>query len=181
MGTHFRRAKPPGPTNPGSFPSLEPSLCHRPHTGLGQGTGPINAAGITQGLLTHTETRLAQEANAPAHNLVPIPRHDPSRHPARRPAAGRWPADFGRLHGGLGRRGREPAGWRLATHTAVRAPTHPREQIELRAAAERSILAAAGVPVSVLSESDGTKAREDFRRFLHSTMMPLGKLVASPT
>ena len=37
------------------------------------GTGPINAAGITQGLLTHSETRLAQEANAAAGNIVPIP------------------------------------------------------------------------------------------------------------
>ena len=54
----------------------------------------------------------------------------------------------------------------------------PQGAIELRAAAERSILAAAGVPVTMLAESDGTAKREDFRRFLHSTMMPLGKLVA---
>ena len=141
------------------------------------GTGPINAAGITQGLLTHSETRLAQEANAAAGNIVPIP--DTAQ-------AGTLQDDLRRADGrlllvdstadwGNGAENRPGGDWqprRLGSNP-------PQGAIELRAAAERSILAAAGVPVSVLSESDGTKAREDFRRFLHSTMMPLGKLVAS--
>ena len=142
-----------------------------------QGSGPLNAAGITQGLLIHTETRLAQEANAPAHNLVPIP--DTTQ-------AGTLQDDLRRADGRLmlvdstadwgdGAENRPGGDWQIRRFGS----NPPQGAIELRAAAERSILAAAGVPVSVLSESDGTKAREDFRRFLHSTMMPLGKLVAA--
>ena len=140
-----------------------------------QGVGPLNAAGLTQSLLTNLETRLAQEANAAAGNVIPIP--DTAQ-------AGTLQEDLRRADGrltlvdsvadwGQGTENRPNQDWiprRLGANP-------PQGAIELRAAAERSILAAAGVPVSVLSESDGTKAREDFRRFLHSTMMPLGKLV----
>ena len=54
----------------------------------------------------------------------------------------------------------------------------PLPMVELRSRAELSILAAAGVPVTVLSTSDGTAKKEDFRRFLHLTLAPVGRIVA---
>ena len=140
-----------------------------------QGAGPLNNAGITQGLLTSLETRLAQESNAAAGNIVPIP--DTSQagtlQDDLRKADGRLTLVDSVADWGQGAENRPNQDWQPRRLGA----NPPAGVIELRAAAERSILAAAGVPVSVLSESDGTKAREDFRRFLHSTMMPLGRLV----
>ena len=140
-----------------------------------EGCGPLNNAGLTQALLTHLETRLAQEANAAAGNIVPIP--DTAQ-------AGSLQEDLRRADGrlllvdsvadwGQGTENRPNQDWQPRRLGA----NPPEGVISLRAGAERSILAAAGVPVSVLSESDGTKAREDYRRFLHSTMQPLGKIV----
>ena len=139
------------------------------------GSGPLNAAGITQGLLTHLETRLAQESNAAAGQIIPIP--DVLQ-------AGDLQTDLRRADGrlllvdstadwGNGAENRPGGDWQPRRLGA----DPPQGAIELRAAAERSLLAAAGVPVSVLSESDGTKAREDYRRWLHSTMQPLGKII----
>ena len=54
----------------------------------------------------------------------------------------------------------------------------PQAMVELRSRAELSILAAAGVPVTVMSTSDGTAKKEDLRRFLHLTLQPLGKIIA---
>ena len=140
-----------------------------------QGTGPLNSAGITQGLLTNLETRLAQESNAAAGNIVPIPdtAQAGSLQEDLRRADGRLTLVDSVADWGQGSENRPNQDWQPRRLGA----NPPAGVIELRAAAERSILAAAGVPVSVLSESDGTKAREDFRRFLHSTMQPLGKLI----
>ena len=54
----------------------------------------------------------------------------------------------------------------------------PLPMVELRSRAELSILAAAGVPTTVMSTSDGTAKKEDFRRFLTLTMVPIGKQIA---
>ena len=54
----------------------------------------------------------------------------------------------------------------------------PQAMVELRSRAELSVLAAAGVPVTILSLSDGTAKQKDFARFLTLTMVPLGKVIA---
>ena len=54
----------------------------------------------------------------------------------------------------------------------------PLPMVELRTRAELSVLACAGVPVTVLSQSDGTAKKEDFRRFLHLTLQPVGRIIA---
>ena len=50
--------------------------------------------------------------------------------------------------------------------------------VELRREAAKGILSAAGVPVSLLSRSDGTLAREELRRFAHTTIEPIAQVVA---
>ena len=49
----------------------------------------------------------------------------------------------------------------------------------VRSDVERSLLAAAGVPVELVSTAQGTAGREAWRRFLHGTIAPLGMLVSA--
>ena len=140
-----------------------------------QGCGPLNAAGITQSLLTHLETRLAQEANAAAGNIVPIPdtaQAGTLQEDLRR-ADGRLTLVDSTVDWGQGAENRPSQDWQPRRLGA----NPPAGVIELRAGAEKSVLAACGVPVTMLAESDGSGKREDYRRFLHSTMMPLGKII----
>ena len=44
--------------------------------------------------------------------------------------------------------------------------------------ASREIYAACGIPLSIVTTSEGTGQREGFRRLLHSTIMPLAKIVS---
>ena len=54
----------------------------------------------------------------------------------------------------------------------------PEAMIELRKEVQASILAACGCPGSLIERSDGTLAREEMRRFLHSTISPVARVVA---
>ena len=54
----------------------------------------------------------------------------------------------------------------------------PESMIGLRKDVQASILAACGCPGSLLERSDGTLAREEMRRFLHSTISPVARVVA---
>ena len=139
------------------------------------GCSPLDAAGISQSLLTSLETRLAQEANAAAGNIVPIPdtaQAGTLQEDLRR-ADGRLTLVDSTVDWGQGSENRPSQDWQPRRLGA----NPPQGVIELRAGAERSVLAAAGVPVTVLAESDGSGKREDYRRFLHSTMMPLGRII----
>ena len=49
---------------------------------------------------------------------------------------------------------------------------------KFRGPAGKIILACCGVPVELAELGQGTAAREAWRRFLHATIDPLGKLVA---
>ena len=62
---------------------------------------------------------------------------------------------------------------------AIRVGPHPPQVlIQLRESVERSVYAAAGVP-PLSSNQDGTSQRESMRRFLHSTLTPVGVIAAS--
>ena len=54
----------------------------------------------------------------------------------------------------------------------------PTSLIELREKVAAGILAAAGCPGSLLLRSDGTLAREELRRFVHTTAEPIGQTIA---
>ena len=54
----------------------------------------------------------------------------------------------------------------------------PPEALEkIRGTVGETVLACCGIPVELLEPGQGTAAREAWRRFLHSTIDPLGKLV----
>lgn len=48
-----------------------------------------------------------------------------------------------------------------------------------RTRAGRDVLAACGVPVEMVEVADGTGQREAYRRFLHTTLEPIGRRIAS--
>ena len=55
---------------------------------------------------------------------------------------------------------------------------HPKEEtIKLRDEISQSLLAAAGVPIELATSAEGSSTREGWRRFLHGTVDPLGRVV----
>ena len=54
----------------------------------------------------------------------------------------------------------------------------PAGEVTLLERAFREVLSACGVPAALFERADGTASREAFRRFLHSTLQPLGDLIA---
>ena len=55
------------------------------------------------------------------------------------------------------------------------APFYQHRSMEM---ASREVYSACGIPLSVVTEAEGTGQREGFRRLLHSTVVPLGRIVA---
>ena len=143
------------------------------------GIGPLANAGLTTELIARMEEGLAEEAATPRGYNIPLP--DPTQ-------AGHLTAD---LRGSKGRLNLVPSvasdvAWgqgiesKPADDWASKrfGMMPPLPMVELRSRAEISILAAAGVPVTILSLSDGTAKQKDFARFLTLTMVPLGKVIA---
>ena len=149
------------------------------HDAPWRGVGPLAEAGLTQSLAIEIETALAQEAHTPRGYNIPVP--DPKQ-------AGQLTTDLRSSRGGLslvpsvasdaawgqGLESKPGDDW-IAKRIGMMPPL---PMVELRSRAELSILAAAGVPVTVLSTSDGTAKKEDLRRFLHLTLQPVGRIVA---
>ena len=144
-----------------------------------QGVSPLNAGGVTNSLLASLETALAREANTATAYLAPVP--DTKQ-------AGTLQSDIRGADGklllvdsvhsdaawGLGQESKQPGDWDIKRAGA----NPPMPLIDLRSRAELSVLAAAGVGVTLLSQSDGTAKREDYRRFLHGTLQPVGRILA---
>ena len=140
-----------------------------------QGRSPIPSA--TAKLAATLETKLTQEVGGPVGNVLPSP-------------AGNFAAlqaDIDKLAGrtvlvettsdafGAGQEGAPKADW--VTKRIGADP--PESLIGLRKDVQASILAACGCPGSLLERSDGTLSREEMRRYLHSTLSPVARIVAS--
>ena len=143
------------------------------------GVGPLNAAGLTQELVGQIETALAEEGGTPRGYVFAVP--DVGQ-------AGRLTTE---LRGARGNLNLVPsvasdAAWGAGQESKPADDwvskrfgfSPPLPMVELRSRAELSILAACGVPTTIMSTSDGTAKRADFARFLTLTMVPLGKIVA---
>ena len=143
------------------------------------GIGPLSSAGLTQELVAQIETALAQEAATPRGYNFAVP--DTKQ-------AGRLTTE---LRGARGNLQLVPsvasdAGWGAGMESKPSDDfvakrfgfSPPQAMVELRSRVELSVLAAAGVPVTILSLSDGTAKARDFSRSLTLTMVPLGKLIA---
>ena len=144
-----------------------------------RGVGPLSEAGLTQELVDQIEAALAEESRTPRGYAIPVP--DTGQ-------AGRLTTE---LRGARGNLQLVPsvasdAAWGAGMESKPGSDfdskrfgfSPPPAMVQLRGNAELSVLAAAGVPVTIMSVSDGTAKKEDFRRFLTLTMVPLGKMLA---
>ena len=55
----------------------------------------------------------------------------------------------------------------------------PAAEVDLLNAASMEVYAACGVPAALFTTGEGTAQRESFRRLLHSTIQPLGRIVSA--
>ena len=140
-----------------------------------QGQSPIPSA--TAKLAAQLETKLTQEVGGPVGNVLPLP---------HKGSVTALQADIDKLAGrtvlvestsvdwGAGKEGAPRGDWQ--TRRIGAAP--PESMIGLRKDVQASILAACGCPGSLIERADGTLAREEMRRFLHSTISPAARIVA---
>ena len=142
------------------------------------GIGPIQAATLAGKLSANTADMLGDEASGPRGNLLPAPvdGEDPTiavlksdikgaRGKTLLVEAGDWQNDP-----------QAKTDWQPRRMGA----TPPQALIQQHEIASREIAAACGVPPALLfSLQDGTAQRESYRRFLHTTVTPLAKMVAA--
>lgn len=145
------------------------------------GVGPLERCTLAGDLFAHMENRMGQEAGGSVGHLLPIPTD------GNDPTVAGLKADVANLGGktalvettsagyGQGRAAAPAADYKPqrigATFTANTVPVYNAVQL--------SILAACGVPIELVSESEGTGQREAWRRFLHGTVQPLADVVAA--
>ena len=141
-----------------------------------QGIGPLQAASLAGRLSAETAKHLADEASGARGNLIPIPvdGEDPSVDKLRQDLkdmggrtalvqSGDWSSQDGaRATWDVKRIGADPPAALVAQH----------------AQAFDEVVVTCGVPAALFSKADGTAQRESWRRFLHSTVAPLGRIMA---
>ena len=144
------------------------------------GVAPLAAATIAGRLSAETATALADEVGGPRGSLLPLPVDGED------PTMAALKTDIRNLAG------------RVATVESVRtmepgapgsAPQDdwkprrlgfaaPAAEIELLARAFVEVLSSCGVPPGLYGREDGAGQRESFRRFMHSSLEPIARLIA---
>ena len=140
------------------------------------GISPLVRAGLGSKLIANIESKLGQETSGPVGSLLPVP-HDES--------VDQLKADISSLNGGTALVESTSAGWGegrqnapLQDYAQKRLGANPPDGlIRLYGESSLHIVAACGIPVELLEGGQSNAAREGFRRFLHSTIQPLARLV----
>ena len=146
-----------------------------------RGISPLASAALAGRLSAETVMALADEASGPRGFLLPTPVDGGD------PTISALKSDIRALRGKVALVESQSAGW--AADGAQTRPKGDWEARRLGAApgaplieqadlASREVFAACGIPLSVVTTSEGTGQREGFRRLLHSTIMPLAKIVS---
>ena len=146
-----------------------------------EGIGPIQRAVLSAKLQANTETSIRDETSGAVGYLLPIPTggSDDSVTDLK--------ADLKALKGKTALIETTAGGWgegRLAAPSQDYQPKRigpnpPASIPDIMRMNQYSLLAAIGVPVELVTASDGTGQREAWRRCLHGTIQPLGVLIAS--
>lgn len=149
------------------------------------GLSPLGWASTTGQLAAHLETRLSQEAGGTVAHVLPIPQDggdggddDPLADLKKGIAAAK---------GGTVLTETTAAGWgegRIAAPLSDWQPRRiganpPQTLPVLRRDVFEAVLSACGVPVSLVTDADGTSQREAFRRFLTTAIQPVADLVGA--
>ena len=154
-----------------------------------RGIAPLSFAATAGRVLAGTEGALAGEMSGPAGHIVPLPEDSGDESEAGDPdplAALR--ADLAKMRGGVRTVETTAAGWGEGRGAAPEGGDWNQRRfgadptaatVSLRSEASMAVLAACGVPAPLFGASDGTSARESWRRYLHSTVQPLAAGVAT--
>lgn len=144
------------------------------------GVGPLGRAVDASALAGGLEQRMGQEAGSPVGHLLPIPAGGDDT------SVSALKADLAKLNGrtavvettyggwGEGRGAAPQRDWQPSRIGADWPSTTP----AIHTAASMAVLAACGVPVELVTPADGTGQREAWRRCLHGTIEPLGRIAA---
>ena len=139
-----------------------------------KGVSPIEASRTTQELLGNIEKRLAEEMDQSVGAIIPVPNVT---------AAGGLLQSLRNLAGKLQLVETSNQGWGTGQQGIPTGDFQPRRiggappeaTIKLRRETEQSILAACGVPVTVLGGSTDAASREGLRQFLHVVIDPVAR------
>ena len=145
------------------------------------GRSPLEIAGVSARLLSRTERRLSEEANARVGTLLPVPEglDDTVMDGLRDDLAALQGsvAVVESASGAMGQGSRTPG---ITDYHPIRFGANPPAGvIGLRAGAGADLLGAMGIPPGLLAGGDGASARENFRQLLVSTVQPLADIVAA--
>ena len=143
------------------------------------GTGPLQGASLTGEILAEAEGQIRDEAKGPRGKVIT---QGTDSETALKALTDKLKA----LKGGLAL----VESTRAGATTFGAAPNRdwvperygysaPESLEAVRTRAGRDVLAACGVPVELIEVADGTGQREAYRRFLHTTLEPLGRMIAA--
>ena len=143
-----------------------------------RGVGPLSSAKLTALLGGNLEQRLSEETGMASGQVMGVPDGTDK---------GPLQADLRAMKGRIVLVDSMAAGWGAGREQAPRRDLYqqrvgadPPATLEvLRSSAARHVLAACGVPIELVESAQGTGAREGFRRFLHSSVAAVGKLISA--
>ena len=144
------------------------------------GVGPLERCTLAGDLFASMEQRMGEEAGGAVGHLLPIPTD------GNDPTVSGLKSDISGLAGRTALVETTQAGYGQGRAAAPAADYKPQRigatftanTVPVYSAVQLSILAACGVPIELVSESEGTGQREAWRRFLHGTVQPLADIVA---
>ena len=152
------------------------------------GLSPLAYARDTGTMAASLEKRLGQELSGAVARVIPLPQGPPETEENKD-----TPAPYDYLKRDLATAkgeayfvettsagyGDGPSAAPRSDWKQMRIGADPPEALEkIRNAVSETVLACCGVPVELAEIGQGTAAREAWRRFLHATIDPLGRLVA---
>ncbi len=158
-----------------------------------RGRGPLDGGSETARTAAAAEDALGDEAATSRGYVVPIPAQaepdesDPNAVDPLATMGARLKSLAGKLSlvettsagFGSGRHDAPGGGAATADWTAKRlGASPPAALVDLRSQAAREVLQSCGVPVAMVETAQGTASREAYRQWLHTSVRPLGGIVA---
>ena len=147
------------------------------------GISPLGWARSTGVLAANLETRLGEEAGSSVGHLLPVPQ-DGGDGGDDDPLA-QLKADIANLKGRHALVETTSSGWGEGRTAAPQSDYKPQRiganvpvsSVSLRTDAGLSVLSACGIPISLITDADGTSQREAWRRFVMGSVEPLLAIV----
>lgn len=145
----------------------------------GRGVGPLQQARNLRQLMQRLEGSMRDELGAAVGYLLPIPEDGQSENVANlKKQIAELKGRIAVIETARGGWGQGPAqGTRREFDLQRLGPNVPDSSVQLYQSARDAVFAACGYPPVLAGTEDGTAQREAWRRYLHGTVSPLGRLV----